>query len=203
MCRCVDSEQSACPSGCTVQRSTAALYSAQSDPVHQSTWASRSCHYISRLCVGVSCPHSQSRPGQLTQWSQETSSAVTLARTSALPQERSSSVPAEMASTGGGGGRWPSPAQNECFFMSPLQSYQGSYQGSFQGGNWRKQGGCNKYIFTNAKLPVVRPAVCWCGPLRRSSPDYITTNIKTLAFTGTRAMSHPPGAGAGYQGNFP
>ena len=67
VCRCVDSEQSACPSVCTVQRSTAALYRAQSDPVHQSTWASRSCHYISRLCVGVSCPHSQSRPGQHTQ----------------------------------------------------------------------------------------------------------------------------------------
>ena len=102
-------------------------------------------------------------------------------------------MPAVMASTGGGGGRWPSPAQNECFFMSPLQSYQGSYQGSFQGGNWRKQGGCNKYIFTNAELPVVRPAVCWCGPLRRSSPDYITTNIKTLAFTGTRATLPVPG----------
>ena len=80
VCRCVDSEQSACPSVCTVQRSTAALYRAQSDPVHQSTWASRSCHYISRLCVGVSCPHSQSRPGQHTQRTQDTSSAVTRAR---------------------------------------------------------------------------------------------------------------------------
>ena len=69
-------------------------------------------------------------------------------------------MPAVMANTGGGGGRWPSPAQNECFFMSPLQSYQGSCQGSYQGGhtNWRKQGECNKYIFTNAKLSVVRPA---------------------------------------------
>ena len=49
------------------------------------------------------------------------------------------------------------------------------------------------------------PAVCWCGPLRCSSPDYITLNIKTLAFTGTRAMlpCPPSRCRAGYQGNFP
>ena len=78
-------------------------------------------------------------------------------------------MPAVMANTGGGGGRWPSPAQNECFFMSPLQSYQGSYQGGHT--NWRKQGESNKYIFTNAKLSVVRPAgrlLVWAAALLQS-----------------------------------
>ena len=125
VCRCADSEQSACPSGCTVQRSTAALYSAQSDPVHQSTWASRSCHYISRLCVGVSCPHSQSRPGQHTQWSQETSSTVTRPRTSASRRRGAAPCPRRWPARAGAGGGGPAPLRtsaSSCRRCSPTKA---------------------------------------------------------------------------------